>query len=438
MANCRCRRMGEKAAFHADPEALLTKIRSDADAIDPAAVNFVRFGIACLALLPWLPRGDAADFAASAEGVLEPEKTSLEPEKTSLEPEKTSLEGQWKAAAELGLWMFLGYALQVKVIGRCGEALIVPSICDLCMVPSVLSLVFLHVNQAVGLQYTTASRSCFLLYLNVKIVPLLSAFVFKVRQDLTGRPVGIRSTNAVWGHRGAWRLTHGYRRRSRSLELFCCLLTEALPPPSGPPNIGDFWSLLAAVASAFFILRLDTHINKFASSLSLTAALSFTTTVYCLMWAVVDIVASGGLVAETSQLGTLSQSLAKEIADVATASPSEMLYLGLVATALTSVLQAFGQSKIPPEDAALIYALDPVWGAGKSIGQPFHSDVRCRCRKKKRQLAHEVLCNAGFAYLLLGEQLGPEGFVGAGLITAAAIGSQLLGRDETKAKADAA
>eukprot|EP00968_Pinguiococcus_pyrenoidosus_P024648 scaffold4923_cov238-Pinguiococcus_pyrenoidosus.AAC.3 len=37
MANCRCRRMGEKAAFHADAEALLTKIRSDADAIDPAA-----------------------------------------------------------------------------------------------------------------------------------------------------------------------------------------------------------------------------------------------------------------------------------------------------------------------------------------------------------------------------------------------------------------
>jgi len=349
------------------------------DAIDPAAVNFVRFGIACLALLPWLPRGDAADFAASAEGVLEPEKTSLEPEKTSLEPEKTSLEGQWKAAAELGLWMFLGYALQVKVIGRCGEALIVPSICDLCMVPSVLSLVFLHVNQAVGLQYTTASRSCFLLYLNVKIVPLLSAFVFK-------RSVAIDT----------W--------ISAAIAVFGTFL---LSFDGGPPNIGDFWSLLAAVASAFFILRLDTHINKFASSLSLTAALSFTTTVYCLMWAVVDIVASGGVAAETSQMGTLSQSLAKEIADVATASPSEMLYLGLVATALTSVLQAFGQSKIPPEDAALIYALDPVWGAG-------------------------------FAYLLLGEQLGPEGFVGAGLITAAAIGSQLLGRDETKAKADAA
>jgi drug/metabolite transporter (DMT)-like permease len=35
---------------------------------------------------------------------------------------------------------------------------------------------------------------------------------------------------------------------------------------------------------------------------------------------------------------------------------------------------------------------------------------------------------AGFSYALLGEQLGPAGFAGGGLLVAAAVGTQLWNR----------
>lgn len=68
-------------------------------------------------------------------------------------------------------------------------------------------------------------------------------------------------------------------------------------------------------------------------------------------------------------------------------------YLAVVTTALTNWMQAVGQRNVPAERAAVIYAMDPVYAAG-------------------------------FAYLLLGETLGPAGLVGAGIITGAALWSQ--------------
>ena len=58
----------------------------------------------------------------------------------------TATAATWRAGLELGTWSFLGFALQ-----------------------------------AVGLQLTSASRSAFLLYLNVKLVPVL-AFLLYGRQ----------------------------------------------------------------------------------------------------------------------------------------------------------------------------------------------------------------------------------------------------------------
>lgn len=70
-------------------------------------------------------------------------------------------------------------------------------------------------------------------------------------------------------------------------------------------------------------------------------------------------------------------------------------YLAVVTTALTNWMQAVGQQSVPAERAAVIYAMDPVYAAG-------------------------------FAYLLLGETLGPVGLVGAGIITGAALWSQKM------------
>lgn len=75
-------------------------------------------------------------------------------------------------------------------------------------------------------------------------------------------------------------------------------------------------------------------------------------------------------------------------------------YLAVVTTALTNWMQAVGQRSVPAERAAVIYAMDPVYAAG-------------------------------FAYLLLGETLGPAGVLGAGIITGAALWSQGMQVSET-------
>jgi len=75
--------------------------------------------------------------------------------------------------------------------------------------------------------------------------------------------------------------------------------------------------------------------------------------------------------------------------------PFELIYLGAVATALTNYIQTFAQQNISAERASIIYAMDPVYGAF-------------------------------FANLILGETLGTQGMIGAGLITFAAATNAFL------------
>jgi len=72
-------------------------------------------------------------------------------------------------------------------------------------------------------------------------------------------------------------------------------------------------------------------------------------------------------------------------------------YLGLVTTALTSFLQTIGQRTVKAEDAAIIYAMDPVWAAG-------------------------------FSNLMLGETLGQQGYAGAGLLLLAVLFNRVQSR----------
>lgn len=85
--------------------------------------------------------------------------------------------------------------------------------------------------QSIGLETTTASRSAFLLYLNVKFVPFLAALIYQ------------RSISYV-----TW-----------ISALLALAGTALLSTDGGWPNIGDSWCVGAALASAFYILRLETH-----------------------------------------------------------------------------------------------------------------------------------------------------------------------------------
>ena len=72
---------------------------------------------------------------------------------------------------------------------------------------------------------------------------------------------------------------------------------------------------------------------------------------------------------------------------------ASVLYLGLIATLLTTWLQTIGQQSVPGTHASLLYTTEPVFASL-------------------------------FAFLLFGETLGAAGAAGAGLILLAAIYSQ--------------
>lgn len=229
-----------------------------------------------------------------------------------------------------------------------------------------------YAAQAVALQTTTAARSGFLLYLNVKLVPLLARLLY-----------GRRIAPSVWA--------------SAALALAGTVL---LTYDGSPPVVGDFWSVAAAAASAMFIVRME-RAAATAEPAAVSAVAIGGVAALSGVWAVLD-----SMWAAPALSGV---ELAKQVATgLVPGSPETLagvLYLGLVTTALSNYLQTVGQKKIPAERAAVLYALDPVYGAM-------------------------------FAYLLLGETLGAQGIAGAVLVTIAAVWSNLSGESKERAYAE--
>jgi len=287
-------------------------IKEVVEVASPASLNAARFSLAAVASLPWLP---GAPWRPRSADVGDAER--------SLRTRLT-----WAAGMELGAFSFSGFALQ-----------------------------------AVGLQFTSASRSAFLLYLNVKLVPVLALLAY-----------GRSSSARTW------------------LSAAVALCGTALLSFDGsPPNVGDAWSLAAALASAGFILRLDEAARQGREEggmplnpAELNAATISASAVLCSVWALTEAaLAPGGI------FGRESLATASALAPYS----AELLYLALATTALAQWLQALGQSRVSGQDAAIVYALDPVYAAG-------------------------------FSYVLLGETLGPQGVAGAGLVLAAVVMSR--------------
>ena len=237
----------------------------------------------------------------------------------------------WLDGVKLGLWSTLGFAFQM-----------------------------------VGLQYTSASRSSFLLYLNVKLVPLLELMVH-----------GHMPSLQTWA--------------AAAVALLGALL---LAFDGGAPNLGDLWSLVAATTSACFIITLGSASrSEGAVAAELNATTAACTAALCSVWAVAD--------AATSTTGSALHDLLQLQAHIA-----EVAFLGVVTTAFAQWLQALGQARIDATDAAVIFALDPVYG----------------------------VC---FASLWLGEHLGPQGLLGAGCILLANLSQYACFARRTAASAQA-
>lgn len=104
--------------------------------------------------------------------------------------------------------------------------------------------------------YLSTSRSAFLLYLNVKLVPFF-AYV------LEGRSISI----PTW------------------ISAFLAFVGTVLLSSDGtPPNVGDLWSVLAAATSAMFILRLEKYSGRCDAS-KLNSANLWITAGLCGLWA---------------------------------------------------------------------------------------------------------------------------------------------------------
>jgi drug/metabolite transporter (DMT)-like permease len=232
------------------------------------------------------------------------------------------------AGAELGLWSFAGFGLQ-----------------------------------AVGLMTTTASRSAFLLYLNVKLVPVLQICI-------DGKVAPLRTWVSA----------------ALAVAGTCLIVADG----STPPNSGDLWCAAAAVASAGFIIRMGHYATDTADATVVTATcaavcvvLGMTTVHVLAVWRRQE---CWGPAPATCHFAAAAQS-AEILVSTGRDHTLAIVYLGLVPTGLCTFLQAVGQRTVPPEKASLIYALDPLYAAI-------------------------------VAYFTLGERLYLQGFLGGALIVA--------------------
>jgi drug/metabolite transporter (DMT)-like permease len=274
----------------------------------------------------------------------------------------SSITTAWRYGFELGIYMFLGYAFQ-----------------------------------AIGLETTTASRSGFLLYLNVKLVPFFAYILY-------GKTIATRSwVSAIVAFIGTSLLALDNNGNGSSISL----------TTASTITVGDLWSIAAAATSAIFILRMESASREVDKSSELNAATLWTVTLLSLIWTMTLSIQHDGNTDGSTEgamvmvdVGTMSttfvtifiqsiQHIYHETILTITQHFIPLLYLSGITTALANYIQSKAQQNISAERASIIYAMDPVYGAI-------------------------------FANLLLGETLGKVGIGGALLIVLAAVTNAIV------------
>jgi len=201
-------------------------------------------------------------------------------------------------------------------------------------------------TQTIALQTTGANRAAFFTALSVVLVPLWLTLAQR-------RPLGL------------------------SLWLALPLAVGGLALLSwegGALVVGDAWALACAVTYAGFIIALERTASRHGA-LRFTLAQLLAVTLIAWVWA---------LLAEPGQLWPPA------------AAWGPLLYLGVAATAVTTLLQTVGQRRVSAAEASLIYALEPV-------------------------------AAALFSFLLIGERIGLRGALGGLLVVVATLLGQRAG-----------
>jgi drug/metabolite transporter (DMT)-like permease len=143
---------------------------------------------------------------------------------------------------------------------------------------------------------------------------------------------------------------------------------------NGPPPIGEYWMLLCAFFSAGFMIALEI-IGQDHPPLPFTMIQLSTIAVLSWLWAAPELIGNFEVINETLRNFT---------------NLSVLLYLGIIGTAVVIWIQIMALRRITAFEAVVIQALEPIFGT--------------------------IL-----AFLLLGETLETNGFVGAGMVLVAMV-----------------
>ena len=172
--------------------------------------------------------------------------------------------------------------------------------------------------QTVGLQFTTPSKNAFLTAVNVVIVPFIGFLLYKYRID-------------KFEFLGAFLAMIGVG--VMSLQL------------TGGINIGDFLTLLCAIAFAFQIFYTSLFVQDEDPIL-----LTLTQMVAAAVLANLVVLFRGDVPISMNLEGTLS-----------------VVYLGVFSTTIAYLLQTFAQKFTNPTKTAIILSTESVWGMIFSI-----------------------------------------------------------------------
>ena len=209
-----------------------------------------------------------------------------------------------------------------------------------------------YATQTIGLHSVTAGRAAFVTGLNVVMVPLALPFLGRTVE----RVVGFAAVLALVGiallswDDGALRL-----------------------------GSGDLWVFACAISYAAYVLLLERFAVRY-DVLEFSAVQIATVGVLGSFWVVIDGPAKN----------------LRALANAKTGNWVVLVYLGIVAVAVSTLLQTHAQRTVSAPTAAVVYSLEPVFGAV-----------------------------ASFAWR--GERLAPIGLVGAALVLAAMVLSQRSG-----------
>ena len=219
------------------------------------------------------------------------------------------------------------------------------AICGVLLFASFLS-------QAIGIQHISSGRAAFITGLNVIFIPLALPFLGKAVPRI-----------AFW---------------AAFLALFGIGLMS-FDAGAMSFSISDLWTLGCAISYAAYVLVLD-RVSSRHNSLQFSAVQVLVVGVLGALWALP---------------GLLEHGIPKALFG---SSLLPVLYLGIVAAGLTTLLQTFAQKAVPAFQAAVLYSLEPVFAVV-------------------------------FSYFWLGEVLNVRGWLGAGLVLAAMILSQIPTRE---------